>query len=609
MTAVFYRRLAPFREMLACSVDASSLGAFRFLFGSLMVWEVIRYFQYDFIGRYYIEPTFYFTYELFPFVAPLPGNWMYALFVAMGFLALGIALGFYYRLSALLFFLSYTYVFLLDKAPYNNHYYLISLISFLLIFANAHHWASLDKIRKPKPDTVPFWALFLLRAQIFIVYFYGGLAKLNGDWLVGEPMRIWLAERADYPLLGPFFTTEWAVYFFSYGGLLFDLFIGFLLLWPPTRFLAFIVVLFFHLTNNWLFSIGIFPFLGIAATILFVEPGWPRRILRCFARLLPGFQFQLMPGPARPTFLSIWTFGFVVIYLALQLLIPLRHWLYPGNVSWTEEGHRFAWHMKLRDKVGRLAIEVADPKTGQTWPVALSEDLTPRQIREMSTRPDMILQYAHYLREKFQHRGIENPLIKANVWVSLNGRPFQLHIDPNTNLAEINADPFTPADWIIPLEESLLYDSIPALYLLTIMTMILTNTGLVLSGYFFFAHCRALKSVFPGSINSDTYRGGATDQTWLMSQAQVAVLIKVSSNILPYLLILLSLAVWTVTGELAWLNTALVTTILGAAWAYNLAPTLASRPDHSFPFRLTPFLINLLIGLFLLMITIVAVQN
>jgi hypothetical protein len=90
----------------------------------------------------------------------------------------------------------------------------------------------------------------------------------------------------------------------------------------------------------------------------------------------------------------------------LQILIPLRHWLYPGNVNWTEEGHRFAWHMKLRDKQGQLDIQVTDPKTGQSWSVDLSEDLTPRQMAKMPTRPDMILQYAHYLREKWRQAGI-----------------------------------------------------------------------------------------------------------------------------------------------------------------------------------------------------------
>ena len=77
--------------------------------------------------------------------------------------------------------------------------------------------------------------------------------------------------------------------------------------------------------------------------------------------------------------------------------MPLRHLLYPGNVSWTEEGHRFAWHMMLREKSGRAIFTVTDPASGRVWRVRLSDHLTPRQIRKMSTRPDMLLQFAHYL--------------------------------------------------------------------------------------------------------------------------------------------------------------------------------------------------------------------
>lgn len=445
--------LAALAGGVARPVDAASLGTFRLLFGVLMVWEVIRYFQYDFIGRYYIEPRFHFTYELFPFVAPLPGQGMYWLFGAMGLFALGVALGVYYRWVAFLFFLSYTYVFLLDKTPFNNHYYLISLLSFLLILVDAQRWFSLEGWRKPTfgPQTVPFWQLFILRAQFFIVYFYGGLAKLNRDWLMGEPMRLWLTERTHYPLLGPFFATETAVYFFSYGGLMFDLSIGFLLLWRRTRLLAFGSLLFFHLMNNWLFSIGIFPFLALAATILFVEPDWPRRMVQKFYQPITASPLAL-PQPAR---LNTWTLAFVVLYLALQLLIPFRHWLYPGEVSWTEEGHRFAWHMKLRDKEARLELKVINPQTGEIENVDLAADLTADQINKMAARPDMILQYVHYLNEKLIQTGLDNPIIIANAWASLNGRPFQQLIDPRVNLAQVQPHPFAPFPWILPLTTAL----------------------------------------------------------------------------------------------------------------------------------------------------------
>jgi hypothetical protein len=438
-------------EALIKPTDVASLATFRILFGALLVWEVYRYHIYDRIARYYIEPEFYFPYEFFLFLSPLPGQWMYFVFFVMGLAALGLALGFFYRISALLFFLSYTYVFLLDKAQYNNHYYLISLAGFLLILADAHRWASIDQFLRPdlREEFVPFWHLLLLRAQFFIVYFFGGVAKINSDWLAGEPMRAWLLGRADYPLLGGFFATEPGVYFFSYGGLLFDLLIGFLLVWPRTRLPAFLGVLFFNLTNKWLFSIGIFPYVMIAATVLFVEPDWPRRILGRARYLLP------QTTPPRWAAARGWVFGFVSLYLALQVLLPLRHWLYPGEVSWTEQGHRFSWHMKLRSKSAKIRIAVTDPKTNQSWPIDLSQDLTSRQISKMATRPDMIIYYVHRLKERLEQQGIKDPIIQVDAWASLNGRPYQQLIDPTANLAAKPLSILASADWILPLDENL----------------------------------------------------------------------------------------------------------------------------------------------------------
>lgn len=605
LAAPFSTRLIAFSQLLARPVDVSTLAAFRFLFGVLMVWEVLRYFYYGYISQYYIEPRFFFTYEFFPFVSPLSGQGMYWLFGAMGLFALGIALGFYYWLSTLLFFLSYTYIFLLDKSPYNNHYYLIILLSFLLCLADAHRWASLDRWRatKPDPNTVPFWQLFILRAQIFIVYFYGGLAKLNGDWLLGEPVRMWLAERSDYPLFGPFFTTEWAVYFFSYGGLLFDLSIGFLLLWRPTRPLAFGGLLFFHLMNNWLFSIGIFPFLALAATILFVEPDCPRQVLGWFRRNIFRVRTEQTPLPSsgpRSTDLNPWMFGFILVYLALQLLIPLRHWLYPGNASWTEEGHRFAWHMKLREKEPRLEIRVADAQTGQSWSADLKEDLTDYQIHQMATRPDMILQYAHYLREKWGRKGLDEPIITANAWASLNGRPFQSLIDPTVNLAQVRPAPFTHAAWILPLKEKLTRPTGPVLYFLAVAVMLLANLGLALNLYFAVGYIRSL-SVADGYLFQTEI---SSHQTLIMTGVQPSGLVKAISGILPYLAILLCLALWTVVGQGFYLSIALTAALLAGAWGFLGLPAR----ERSYLSR-TAALVGLLTGLFLLMSLIVINQS
>ena len=138
------------------------------------------------------------------------------------------------------------------------------------------------------PETVPVWALWLLRAQVGIIYIYGGVAKLNGDWLRGEPMRTWLRHRVDDPSLASLVAEEWVVGLFSYGGLLFDLLVVPLLLWRRTRALAFVAALGFHLTNAALFQIGIFPWLMIAATTVFFTPDWPRRVLARWSGLPSG---------------------------------------------------------------------------------------------------------------------------------------------------------------------------------------------------------------------------------------------------------------------------------------------------------------------------------
>lgn len=447
-------------------VDGASLAAFRVLFGGILFWEVLRYFSHGWIEPYYITPTFHFTYPFFGFIQPWPGNGMYIHFAVMGVLALLIAFGLFYRLASLLFFLAFSYIFLIDKAYYLNHFYLIILLGFLLSILPAHRAASLDRWRLrmahdhgPGAPVVPRWSLFLLRAQIFIVYFYAGLAKLNSDWLQGEPLRMWLAERTDFPVIGGLFTTEWMIALFTYGGLLFDLGIGFLLVWRRTRALGFVFAGMFHLLNARLFQIGIFPFLMFGATLIFAEADWPRRAMQAVQRghsrfganahrPPPPVNLNATPVIDKPPHAAM--LAFIHLYLLAQLLIPLRHLLYPGDVSWTEEGHRFAWHMKLRDKEGVVRIHVTDPYTHQTWEISPAADLSERQIEEMSTRPDMVVQYVHSLAEWLSAGGRARPIIRVDQQVSLNGRPYQPLIDPMVNLAEVQPT-LAPASWLLPL--------------------------------------------------------------------------------------------------------------------------------------------------------------
>jgi hypothetical protein len=433
-------------------VDAASLVCFRVAFGAVMAWEVIRYFSNGWIAADYVEPAFHFKYFGFDWVRPWPAAGMYAHFAVVGLAALGVALGLAYRLSAAVFFLGFTYIFLLDQTYYLNHFYLIVLLAFSLVFLPVRGALSLDARLWPqlRSDSAPAWALWLLRAQVGIPYFYGGLAKLNHDWLRGEPMRMWLAERTHLPLLGRFFTEEWMVLAFAYGGLVFDLLIVPFLLWSRSRLWAFVLGLAFHGLNSVLFEIGVFPWLMMAATTIFFAPEWPRRLGLLPPRRLAGPDPPVAPPPR-------WRWPIlapVTVYLAVQALVPLRHYAYPGNVSWTEEGHRFSWHMRLRDKEAQARFLVTDLDQGTSWAVEPSAYLTEPQARVMAGRPDMILQFAHYLACELRRSGRSRVEVRARATASLNGRPPQLLVDPDVDLAR-QPRGLAPAPWILPLHESL----------------------------------------------------------------------------------------------------------------------------------------------------------
>ncbi|MCH8203530.1 MAG: HTTM domain-containing protein [Candidatus Hydrogenedentes bacterium] len=444
-------------QFLNKPVDAATLVCFRMFFGALMASEAFHKY-YGNIPKDYAYGKLHFTYPLFEWVTPWPSLGMQVIVIIMGLAAVGIMVGFYYRDCALIYLLTYTYIFLIEQARYNNHYYLIILLAFLLTIVKGDACAAVDNLRRqnPRRGLVPYWNLLILRTQMVIVYFYGGLAKLNADWLHGEPMRHWLHNRIHYPVVGRFFAEEWAVYFFAYGGLLFDLSIGFLLLWKRTRFIALVPFVFFHLMNNWLFSIGVFPVLAVGAVVLFFEPDAPRRWLARVGAVLPEPQPMEQPsGSLRRAPLLI---VFLAAYVLVQCLVPLRHFLYEGNVSWNEAGHTFAWHMKLRDKDCRATFTVTDSETGEQWIVGAEEQrihMTSTQRRRALARPQMILQYAHFLRDNYEALGVHRPIVKADVQVSLNGRPYRPMIDPDADLAQRKYRLFRTPDWVLPLEKGL----------------------------------------------------------------------------------------------------------------------------------------------------------
>jgi hypothetical protein len=445
-------------------VDISFLVFFRILFGGIMLWEVYRYFTNGWITRYFVEPAVNFTYYGFGWVKPWPGQGMYIHYFVLGLAAACVMLGLFYRIAAPVFFLAFTYTFLLDQTRYLNHFYLVCLVSFLMCFLPAERAVSVDALlrRRIRSDVVPAWTLWLLRAQVGIPFFYGGIAKLNRDWILGgEPMRIWLRPLTKMPGVGHVFAADWVVYSFVFGGLLLDLFVVPLLLWRRTRLVAFAAAVVFNLLNALIFDIGIFPWLMLGALLIFFSPDLARRAAHAF--MSPGEEFaETKPSPvavssktevrswSRFSFSQKLVAGVLAVFLVVQLLLPLRHYLYPGDVNWTEEGHNFSWHMKLRTKDGEAVFTVTHPASGQTWTISPKDYLETHQVTKMTTKPDLLIQFAHFLADEKRREVYDNVEVRAQVMVSLNGRQRQLLIDPNVDLAKKEVS-LLAAPWIVPL--------------------------------------------------------------------------------------------------------------------------------------------------------------
>jgi len=405
-------------------VDFASLAVVRVGVGLALAIEVVRFFTNGWIAGLYGPGLFHFHYLYLDWVQPMPVPVMHGLFGLMGLSALSLAAGWHARLCSGFLALGWGYVFLIDQTNYLNHLYMVVLVLVLL--------AAIPVSR----GRVPGWGVWLLRFQVGVVYFFGGLAKLNADWMSGEPMTQWMALRSEMPLVGAWLTAPEVGLGLSWAGLGFDLLIVPLLLWRRTRLFGFVLVVAFHSVNAVLFHIGIFPWLMIALTTIYFAPSWPRRWARREA---------VGPSEGMAPFSLVCRVA-IGSWVICQLGLPLRHWAYPGDVAWTEEGHRFAWRMKVRSKKGRVFFHVLDTATGERTKVDPCEELPLRQCRKMSTRPDMILQYAHHLRDEAWAQGLD-VAVHVDAIGRLNQRRPQRLIDAEKNLAEVEPG-LAPAPWI-----------------------------------------------------------------------------------------------------------------------------------------------------------------
>lgn len=439
--------------------NASTLAFFRLVFGFMMLLGLIRFASNGWIDKFYIQPSFHFTYYGFSWVKPI-GIYTYAVFILCALSSIGVAIGYKYRISAILFFVSFTYIELMDKTTYLNHYYFVSVISFVMLFLPAGTCFSVDTYKNPIRafGQIPRWTVDILKLLLAIVYFYAGLAKLNSDWLVNAmPLKIWLSGHSDLPIIGSLMLKSWLHYTFSWFGAVYDLFIVFILVNKRTRLLGFTLVVVFHLTTSLLFPIGMFPYIMIVSTLIFFSSRFHTKCLALLSRIfrlpisLLESTKEYLPHSKSLYKLSI---GLLTIFLAFQLVFPFRYLLYPGELFWTEEGFRFSWRVMLMEKAGYAQFKVTDTKTGKSIYVNNDDFLTRFQEKQMAFQPDFILEYAHFLHDNYEAQGMSDPKVNAECYVALNGRLSRPYVDSTIDLAHI-PESFQHKEWILPFQDTI----------------------------------------------------------------------------------------------------------------------------------------------------------
>jgi hypothetical protein len=432
--------------------DIASSVFFRIAFGSLMASWCWDYLQEGRVTRLYIEPMFHFTYYAFDGLRPWPGQGMIVHFLVLLILAVCIAVGLFYRVSCLLFALGFTYVFLLERTNYQNHYYLIALISWWLPWLPLHRAVSVDAWLWPRlrSDSLPRWCLGVLQFHVGLPYVMGGIAKFQPDWLLGRPMDQMLAAQQSLPWIGPSLASESAGVLFAWCGMLFDLFIVPALMYSRTRPLAYTFCVAFHLCNAVLFQIHVFPWFMIVASTIFFSPSWPRSALG--GQRLATTVTEI--GHAQPTRLAEFRVGLLMIYAVFHVLWPLRLYLEAGDASWHERGHYFAWRMMLRGKAVVLGYAVKDQVTGRVSDGQAPRFLNTDQLEKFGRDPEMVLHFAHFLGERYQAETGNPASVYVLALASLNGRKPELLIDPNVDLMQ-EPRGFHSRPWVLPQTEPL----------------------------------------------------------------------------------------------------------------------------------------------------------
>jgi len=434
-------------KLLFKHIDNSALVVFRIIFGLLCFLESIGAILTGWVRKAFITPEFTFSFIGFEWLQPLPGNGMYVYYAIMGIFAFFVMIGYKYRFSIAAFTIMWLATYLMQKASYNNHYYLLFLLSLIMFFQPANRYLSVDAKLKSsiKSNSMPRWCSLLFILQMFIVYTYASVAKIYPDWLDASVLGIMMKSKQNYFLIGDLLQNRTLHYLLSYGGILFDGLIIPLLVFKPTRKWAFSVSIFFHLFNSFVFQIGIFPYMSLAFSLFFFEP---KTIQKLFLKKKTFYdKAEVIIPKNHSAFITV-----LVIYFSIQIALPLRHHLIEDNVLWTEEGHRLSWRMMLRTKYGIADYKVVNKSNDEEIKIDLKDFLSSKQANIACSKPDVIWQFSQYLKQHYKKHG-QDISVYVDGKLSVNGKPFKPFINPEVDLANVDWNTFKHSEWILPSKQ------------------------------------------------------------------------------------------------------------------------------------------------------------
>ena len=167
-------------------------------------------------------------FPMFEFLPVIGSRGAVALLVAWLLSALAFTIGVQVRISGIALAATMGATLFVDQQLYFSHVYLLTLLVLLIALAGPEN----------KSETVLYWPIFLLKAQLSIVYLFAALSKMNAQYLSGFMLAANFRKSLTFP---PAVLSAFAA-----GSIFVEVFLAFALWSKRLRKAAVIIGFVFH---------------------------------------------------------------------------------------------------------------------------------------------------------------------------------------------------------------------------------------------------------------------------------------------------------------------------------------------------------------------------